>query len=230
MPDDFSPSLDNLARRQTGTQQWQTAIEQQRQRDLVRPSMGEQLGDVVNRIIAGNPIMQMAQLYRDLSEGRVDVTSPEAAGRGLWSAMGMAGAGMPYAEQGALGAGGGKPPFYGRQIGKPPTPANTNQSWRQMMPGKAARFDALSKLVANKDFKPVMTRDGRMWWRSLSREENEALNQIGWSRAPNVRYEDEIGGFDFGASEAESNQRSQWAWEQNIRHWLGLSTPSGWKS
>lgn len=103
MPDDFSPSLDNLARRQSGTQQWQTAIEQQRQRDLVRPSMGERIGDVVNRVIAGNPLMQMGQLYRDIYEGRVDPTSPQAAGRGLWSALSMAGAGVPYTQRGVSG-------------------------------------------------------------------------------------------------------------------------------
>jgi hypothetical protein len=72
----------------SGAQQWQSAIEAQRQRDLTKPSTGEQIGDIVNRLIAGNPIMQAGHLYQDLQAG-LDPLSPEAAGRGLWTALGL---------------------------------------------------------------------------------------------------------------------------------------------
>lgn len=259
MPDDFSPSLDNLARRQSGTQQWQTAIEQQRQRALVRPSMGEQLGNVVNRIIAGNPLMQMAQLYQDIYEGRVDPASPQAAGRGLWSALSLAGAGMPYAQRGALGVTGGKPPgppviktyTDALLLGKI-TPAefegfmdalgvdkamstrmrDSLLQQRQELLGSVRqqlgestlfrddRIGVLRKLAAGRDWQPQL-REGRVWFKSLSPEENEIMNRIGWSRADNVTWENETSADDLTRMRA---------WRDNIQHWLRLASPPGDRS
>lgn len=103
--------------------------------------------------------------------------------------------------------------------------ANINLSWRERTPQLAGRYDALTKLIQNRDFLPIHTRDGRIWFRTLTREENEQLQKMGWSRAPGVTFQDEIGGLDFGASETEQNRRRAWAWEKNVRHWLSLSTP-----
>lgn len=192
----------NGPRRPTGAQQWEEAIRTQLERDLTKPSMGEQVGDIINHLIAGNPLMQAGHLYQDLQAG-LDPLSPQAAGRGLWTAMSMAGAGMPYAQRGAIGATGGKgtsPPFW------------ENIKGVRMSPVEAGRLEVLDKLIANRDFAPQM-REGRLWFPSLSPAENEVINRIGWERAPNVTWEDETG------------DRSLWAWEQNIRHWRNLATP-----
>jgi hypothetical protein len=71
-------------------------------------------------------------------------------------------------------------------------------------------------LIANRDFVPVL-RNGRMYFRSLTPYENETMSRIGWSRAPNVEYEQEI------SSDPLTLRR---AWERNIRHWYQLATPA----
>jgi hypothetical protein len=69
----------------------------------------------------------------------------------------------------------------------------------------------LKKLIENKDFVPQLNK-GRMWFRSLSPAENEVMNRIGWSRADDVHWLDEISG-------------SPDAWEKNIRYWHRLASP-----
>lgn len=78
---------------------------------------------------------------------------------------------------------------------------------------ESLRTSVLNKLIANRDFRPQLL-EGRMWFRSLSPAENEVINRMGWGRADHVTFEDEM-----------SPERGQWAWEQNIRHWLKLSSP-----
>jgi hypothetical protein len=67
----------------------------------------------------------------------------------------------------------------------------------------------LKKLIENKDFVPQLNK-GRMWFRSL-RAENEVMNRIGWSRADDVHWFDEVSG-------------SPSAWEKNIRYWQRLAS------
>jgi hypothetical protein len=73
----------------------------------------------------------------------------------------------------------------------------------------------LSKLIANRDFRPSL-HNGKLWWRSLSPAENEAMQRIGWARAPDVEYEQEM---------SDDPLTSLRAWERNIRHWHELAAP-----
>jgi hypothetical protein len=88
--------------------------------------------------------------------------------------------------------------------------------------GADDRSAVLNKLMANRDFRPVLGNygesvgRGRLWWRSLSPEENEVMQRIGWARAPNVTRADEI---------SEDPLTSLRAWERNIRHWHELASP-----
>jgi hypothetical protein len=77
------------------------------------------------------------------------------------------------------------------------------------------RAGVLNKLIVNRDFRPSLE-GGRVRFRSLTPRENEIMNSIGWARAPDVSYEDEI---------SEDPLTSLRAWERNIRHWLELASP-----
>lgn len=239
----------NGPRRPSGAEQWQQAIREQQQRELTKPSTGEQIGDIINRTIAGNPIMQAAQLYQNIYQGQLDPLSPEAAGRALWTAMSMAGAGMPYAQRGAVGITGGKPPgpptiktyTDALLLGKI-TPAefegfmdalgvekamssrmrDSLMRQREELLGSVReqllpddRLSVLRKLATNRDWQPQVS-EGRMVFKSLSPEENEVMNRIGWGRADNVTWENETSADDLTRARA---------WRDNIMHWLRLASP-----
>ena len=95
-------------------------------------------------------------------------------------------------------------------IKRAPTPraGNENVTFPQF-----ERTRVLDKLIANKDFVPTL-RDGRMTFRSLTPEENNLMNRIGWGRAPDVHPWQET---------AEDTAAA--AWERNIRYWLSLAKP-----
>ncbi len=78
---------------------------------------------------------------------------------------------------------------------------------------KLERLDVLDKLLVSRDVVPKID-DGRMLFGSLTSEENGIMNTIGWSRAPDVTYEDE-------------QNDPVTAWEKNIRYWRSLAAPEG---
>ena len=77
------------------------------------------------------------------------------------------------------------------------------------------RARILAQLVAKRDFVPRIV-GGRMYFDSLTPRENQTINTIGWSRAPNVTHEDEM------SADPLTMRR---AWERNIRHWHELASP-----
>jgi hypothetical protein len=81
--------------------------------------------------------------------------------------------------------------------------------------GMSERAGVLSKLLAARDFRPQV-RDGKMYFRSLTPAENEIMQRIGWARAPDVEYADEI---------SQDPLVALRAWERNIRHWHSLASP-----
>ena len=51
-----------------------------------------------------------------------------------------------------------------------------------------------------------------MMFKSLTPEENNLINKVGYGRAPDVTYEQETAG-------------SREAWERNLRYWRMLTAP-----
>jgi hypothetical protein len=109
MPDEFSPSLEDLARRSTGVQQWQQAIEQNRQRGTTVPQrlsgLASGLGQVANMAWEGSLPAQLRNMYQALQQG----AAPEdLAGQSFNAAMRMLdyGVAMPGTAipRGALGS------------------------------------------------------------------------------------------------------------------------------
>jgi hypothetical protein len=200
---DLAPSLATIARRQSGREQWQRAIEEQRRRDLVKPSMGEQVGGIINteigNVVHGNPLAMIARQYEALQRG--EGFKPA---EGMRTALAMATQGMAAGiPRGAIiGMSGGRP-FWESMKGV------------RMTPMELTRQNVLAKLIANGDFTPELdvAAPGKMWFRSLSPAENEVMTRIGWSRAPDVTFEMET-----GADRAA-------AWEKNIRFWHSLASP-----
>lgn len=113
MADDDALIPFNGPRRPTGAQQWEEAIRAQQQREAMKPSMGEQVGNVINwnidRAVHGNPLAQISQMYQDIATGNLDPLSPQAAGRGLRTTLSMVLEGLPYAQRGSTGVTGGRP-------------------------------------------------------------------------------------------------------------------------
>ena len=93
--------------------------------------------------------------------------------------------------------------------------ANQNLTLREFTATEhhAQRARILDKLIANRDFKPSIA-DGRLKFPSLSAEENEIINRIGYSRAPQVTWQ----------QEADPLTAAQ-AWEKNLKYWRDLSLP-----
>lgn len=106
MPEEnpLSPSLEGIARRQSGTQQWQGAIEQQRQRAERAPSTGEQVGGIVNwnidRALHNNPLAMVGQMYQDMRSGNLSAATPEGASRSAKTALALLLEGMMAGQQG----------------------------------------------------------------------------------------------------------------------------------
>jgi hypothetical protein len=75
------------------------------------------------------------------------------------------------------------------------------------------RTHVLDKLLGAKDFRPSIT-EGRMKFRSLTPEENKIINRIGYSRHPDVTFDQETNPFSAPA-----------AWEKNLQYWRNLSGP-----
>jgi len=101
-----------------------------------------------------------------------------------------------------------------------PSPPAANQNITRGLPATGLgrideRHGVLSKLIANRDFRPSV-QNGRLWFKSLSPSENEVFQRIGWARAPEVTFEEEM------SSDPLVMRR---AWERNIRHWLELASP-----
>lgn len=95
------------ARRPSATQQWQTAIEQQRQREAVAPSKGEQIADIINwnitRGIHGNPLAMIAQMYQDMRSGKLSAGTPQGAQRSARTSLALLSEGMLSGPKGKLG-------------------------------------------------------------------------------------------------------------------------------
>lgn len=123
-----------------------------------------------------------------------------------------------FAEgRGPIRSVGGTPTWAGRQTFPLATQSNenvTSANPRNMF--YAERQQVLAKLIANRDWKPII-QNGRMWFRSLTPRENEIMARIGWARAPEVELEQEM------SSDPLTMRR---AWERNIRHWLELASPA----
>lgn len=106
MPEEnpLSPSLEGIARRQSGTQQWQGAIEQQRQREAMAPSTGQQVGDIINwnlnRALTGNPLAMVGQMYQDIRSGKLSSGTPEGAARSAKTALALLLEGSMAGQQG----------------------------------------------------------------------------------------------------------------------------------
>jgi hypothetical protein len=101
MPDEFSPSLGDLAvpRRPTALQQWQQAVNQNRQQQQRYGTESQQrlsglpsgLADVASRAWEGSLPAHLRDMYRDLQAG----AAPEdLAGQSFDAALGMLGYGM----------------------------------------------------------------------------------------------------------------------------------------
>ena len=78
--------------------------------------------------------------------------------------------------------------------------------------GDFARLEAINKVLASDDIVPALD-NGRMKFKGLTPDENEAINRIGFGRAPDVTYEMEQAG-------------SKEAWKKNLEHWKGLIEPA----
>lgn len=117
---------------------------------------------------------------------------------------------------------GGTPTWAGEQKFPSAMQANENLEPESRIAGllNLGRLEdkkrVLAKLIAKRDFRPVLAPQGGMYFRSLTPGENEIMSQIGWARAPNVTHADET------SSDPLTSLR---AWERNIRHWLNLAGP-----
>jgi hypothetical protein len=173
MPDNFSPSLTDLARRLFG-----------------RPDLPPQLHDALAAV------RQQGVYYGGW---------PQVPGPSVRPGLAVDPARFPV--------------ITGPRMKEPPGMGliGANQNVRASMPRPeiTERLGVLNKLIANRDFRPTVYR-GKLYFRSLSPQENEIMHRIGWARAPNVEWEDEI---------SDDPLTSLRAWERNIRHWHKLASP-----
>jgi len=144
------------------------------------------------------------------SRGDEDLLKQSGLYAGLGSFRG------PVGTEGAIG---GVPKMTGagdfNAYRPPAATANENLTPYQFMAseGHAERASILDRLIKAKDFNPSLA-DGRMKFKSLTPGENEEINRIGYSRAPDVTWEQETSPFT-----------APQAWEKNLRYWHGLSIP-----
>jgi len=170
----------------------------------------------------GNPLMPQAlhdALAAVRSRGAYYGGAPVAPGPAVRPPMAIMGEPpmLTFPEgQGPIRSVGGTPTWAGEQTFPSAMQANENVSSsnpRSLFYNE--RQAVLSKLIANRDWKPVIE-NGRMRFRSLTPAENEIMARIGWARAPGVEAEQEM------SSDSLTSLR---AWERNIRHWLELTRP-----
>jgi hypothetical protein len=177
MPDNFSPSLTDLAHR------------------LFAPlNLPPQLRDA----LAG--VRERGAYYGG---------APQVPGPSVRSSLSQI---ARQAEPPAIGWNSAEP-FMRR--GPSPSGANENTAAARVRFFGDDRLGVLNKLIANRDFRPTVYR-GKLYFRSLSPQENEIMQRIGWARAPDVEWEDEI---------SDDPLTSLRAWERNIRHWHELASP-----
>lgn len=109
MADDPLLPSDALTPRPSGAQQWQSAIDEQRLRNIMAPSMPQQIMDIAGNTaqILGSPIINSAQRMQQAYEGGIDASM---GGSQILDLLGITGSGyMTGAERGTVGALGGKP-------------------------------------------------------------------------------------------------------------------------
>src|SRR5882672_2504657 len=71
---DVAASAAGLPQRPSGPQQWESAIQEQQQRDLRKPSMGEQVADILGKTaqVTGAPILSLSERMRNAFEHGID--------------------------------------------------------------------------------------------------------------------------------------------------------------
>jgi hypothetical protein len=177
MPDNFSPSLTDLARR-----------------SFTLPDLPPQLHDALAAV------RQRGAYYGG---------APQVPGPAIGSSLSQI---ARQAEPAAIGWNSAQP-FLRR--GPSPSGANENTAAARFRFFGDDRLGVLNKLIANRDFRPAVHR-GKLYFRSLSPQENEIMQRIGWARAPDVEYEQEM---------SDDPLTSLRAWERNITHWHELASP-----
>jgi hypothetical protein len=114
-PSGREPLRVTVGPRPSPSEQWESAIQEQKLRDAQKPSMGQQIADIANNTVGimGAPVINLAQRMGNAFEHGIDWGDPEqvkeTSGRTLMDMMALAGGTAGAAERGTVGALGGKP-------------------------------------------------------------------------------------------------------------------------